>query len=108
MPIATGHEREELEAALQVYFFFLFLNINIYEIAISITNFIYLGKERSWNQLSSWPLWYQGNLVSFFSFLWGLLQNCCEDSFPHFSLIDPIKNKNNNSKAHYFPYLACN
>lgn len=42
MPIATGHEREELEAALQVYFSFLFLNINIYEIAISITNFIYL------------------------------------------------------------------
>lgn len=45
MPIATGHEREELEAALQVYFFFLFLNINIYEIAISITNFIYLFRE---------------------------------------------------------------
>lgn len=45
MPIATGHEREELEAALQVYLFFLFLNINIYEIAISITNFIYLFRE---------------------------------------------------------------
>lgn len=47
MPIATGHEREELEAALQVFifFYFLFLNINIYEISISITNFIYLIRE---------------------------------------------------------------
>ena len=46
MPIATGHEREELEAALQVFiFFFFFLNINIYEISISITNFIYLIRE---------------------------------------------------------------
>ena len=50
MPIATGHEREELEAALQVFIFYLFLNINIYEISISITNnfiFFKLGKERS-------------------------------------------------------------
>ena len=45
MPIATGHEREELEAALQVFIFFFFLNINIYEISISITNFIYLIRE---------------------------------------------------------------
>lgn len=71
MPIATGHEREELEAALDVILFFLlllFLDLGFFfylfgcdgEMIMVLIGLFHLGKGHSGCRPSCWSVWYKG------------------------------------------------